>query len=107
METIHVLGQLMPAAATLLPLYTVPTGKSAVISTITVCNQGTATTFRLAVAPGGAADATAQYICRDVPLAANEPYPVTIGITLAAGDIVRVSSVSGNVSFGAYGSEIS
>ena len=45
--TYKVLGQSNPAATTATTLYTVGAGKSAVVSTITVCNQAaSAATFR-------------------------------------------------------------
>ena len=53
--TYKVLGQSNPAATTATTLYTVPSAKSAVISSLTVCNQAsTAATFRVAVRPAGA-----------------------------------------------------
>jgi len=52
--TYKVLGQSNPAATTATTLYTVGAGKSAVVSTITVCNQAAATaTFRIAVRVSG------------------------------------------------------
>ena len=53
--TYKVLGQTNPAANTANNLYTVPAATSAIISTISVCNQSTsAGTFKLAVRPAGA-----------------------------------------------------
>lgn len=104
--TIKVLGQLKPAAATLLALYTVPGATATVLSSITVCEQaGAATSFRVSVAVAGAADAVQQYLAYDTALAANETKAFTLGITLGAADVVRVRSLSGNVSFNAFGEE--
>ena len=51
-----VLGQINPTSNTSTTLYTVPASTSAVLSTITVCNQAsTSATFRLAVRPAGIA----------------------------------------------------
>jgi hypothetical protein len=103
----QILGQVMPAAATLSAIYTVPVSTSATASTIVACNQaGTATTFRISVAIGGAADAAAQYIYYDVTIAGNDTFAATIGMTLATGDEVRVYSASGNVSFTLFGVEV-
>lgn len=104
--TIKVLGQLNPAATTLLGLYTVPAGTTTVVSTITACEVGAAAaTFRIAVAVAGAADNVKQYIVRDAALAANETKAFTLGITLGAGDVVRVYASTANVSFNIFGEE--
>lgn len=105
-ETIKVLGQLKPAATTLSALYAVPGGKSAVSSSLTVCEQaGAATTFRVSVAVAAAADSPEQYLVFDAALAANETKTFTLGITLAATDVMRVRSTSGSVSFNLFGVE--
>lgn len=96
------LGQLVPGAASLQALYTVPTAKKAT-ARVTVTNLGAVgTTFRVSVAPGGAADNTTQYIAYDEAIDANKAV-VSAPVTLAAGDIVRVRSASGNVAFGLTG----
>ncbi len=105
-DSFKVLGQSKPAGATLADLYTVPAATSSTVSTINVCNQGTATTFRISVAPAGVADALTQYLVYDAPILSNDSLPFTIGITLATTDKIRVQSASGNVSFSAFGVEI-
>lgn len=101
-----VLGQAIPAAGVLTDLYTVPNPGSSVISSITVCNQASgATTFRVSIAVDAAADATRQYVFRDVPLAGNGTVVITAGLTLDSADVLRVSSANGSVSFGAFGQE--
>lgn len=101
------LGQAYPAAATLTDLYAVPGGKYAVISTVVVCNQAaTPAKFRLSVAVAGAADSTKQYIRYDVPVAGNDGFDVTIGVTLGATDVLRCQSDTGLVAFNAFGVEV-
>jgi len=104
-----VLAQSAPSATTETTLYTVPAGTSAVISTISVTNQaGSSGTYRIAVRP--AADAsTAQkhYIVYGATVAASDSIMLTLGLTLAAGDLVRVYASSANMSFSAFGSELS
>lgn len=109
MPTIYkVLGQSALAATTNTDVYTVPASTSAVISTITVANRAaTATTFRLAIRPAGAAIANQHYIAFDVPLAANDTTNLTLGITLAATDVITAYAGSANVSVGVFGSQIS
>jgi hypothetical protein len=102
-----VLGQSNPAANTNADPYTVPAGKSAVVSTIAVCNQGgSLTTFRVAVRPGGAAIAAQHYVAYDAPVDGNDSVYLTLGITLAAGDVVTVRAGTANVAFNVFGNEI-
>ena|SRR5579859_6587003 len=106
-ETRKVLGQLLPAAATLSALYTVPASTQTVVSSITVCEEGgAATTYKISVAVNGAVDATSQYIAFSAALQANETKALTLGITLGTGDVIRVLSASGNVAFSAFGVEL-
>ncbi len=103
-----VLGQSKPSATTLTTLYTVPASRSVVSSTINVCNQSaTPTSFRISVAIAGAGDTAAQYLAYDTPIAGNGWIPVTIGITLATTDVVRVYNTLATCSFNIFGIEIS
>lgn len=104
--TYKVLGQSNPSATTLTSLYTVPSATSAVASTITVCNQGVTTTYRIAVRPAGAAIAAQHYVVYNATIQANDSAMITIGITLATTDVVSVYAGTANVSFNLYGSEI-
>jgi hypothetical protein len=88
-------------------LYTVPASTQTVASTVTISNLSTsATTYRIAVVPSGETLAKKHWIVFDAPIAANSTETYTIGMTLATGDKIKVSSDSGNVSFSAFGSEI-
>ena len=101
------LGQSAPSATTDTTLYTVPAATQAVISTITVCNRSsTAATFRIAVRPDGAAIANQHYLVFDAALGANETTALTLGITLGDTDVVTVRGSTANLSFCAFGSEI-
>lgn len=101
-----VLAQANPSATTATTLYTVPASSASVISTITVCNQSSsAGTYRVAVRPAGAALAAVHYVAYDVTIAANDTTALTLGITLAATDVVTVYASSASMSFHAYGSE--
>lgn len=106
-DTFKVLGQAAPAATTETDLYTVPSARSTTISTLTVCNRAaTAATFRISIAVAGAATSNAQYIYYDQALDANSTWTATIGITLAASDVVRVYASTANLSFNAFGVEV-
>lgn len=101
-----VLGQVNPSATTATTLYTVPSSKSAVISTLTICNQAAAAaTFRVAVRPAGAALAAVHYVAYDVTVGASDTTALTLGITLATTDVVTVYASTANLSFHAYGDE--
>lgn len=103
-----VLGQVAPAAATDTTLYTVPTDKSAVASTLTVCNRSASASakIRVAVRPGGAALANQHYIFYELPVGAEDTAAFTIGMTLAVGDVVTVRSSTADVSFSMFGQEV-
>ena len=101
-----VLGQVIPSATTATTLYTVPSAKSAVISTLTICNQAaTAATFRVAVRPAGATLAAVHYVAYDVTVGASDTTALTLGITLATTDVVTVYASTATISFHAYGDE--
>jgi hypothetical protein len=108
MPTIYkVLGQVEPSAITNTTLYTVPSATSAVCSTLTVCNTGVSTTFRIAIRPSGATLSDIHYIVFDNSINANDTIFLTLGITLASTDVVTVYAGTANVVFNLFGSEIS
>lgn len=101
-----VLGQVNPSATTATTLYTVPSAKSAVISSLTICNQASSSaTFRVAVRPAGATLAAVHYVAYDVAVGAADTTVLTLGITLATTDVVTVYASTANISFHAYGDE--
>lgn len=99
------MGQANPAPATATTLYTVPAANSTVISTITIANLGAGASFRIACRPAGASLANSQYIAYDTGMAPNDTIGLTLGITLAATDVITVSANTGNVTFTAFGTE--
>ena len=106
-DTVKVLGQSNPAATTLTTLYTVPESTSTTVSTINVCNQAdTAATFNLSVAVAGASDTAEQYLYYELSLPGNSTFQSTLGMTLAATDVVRCYASTANLSFNLFGVEI-
>lgn len=106
MDTYKVLGQVNPGATALTTLYTVPGGASAIGSTLVICNQsGAAGSFRVAVRPAGAAIDPKHYLFYDAPIGANDTIMVTIGLTLAATDVVSAYASSASMSFQIFGDE--
>ena len=103
----RVLGQSIPSANTLTTLYTVPTAKQAVVSTVSICNQAaTAATFGIAIRQAGATQTASQYIAMGATAPANDTIVLTLGLTLTASDVVSVSASTATVSFGCFGSQI-
>lgn len=105
--TYKVLGQIEPAATTATTLYTVPSATSAVCSTLTICNTGASTTYRVAVRPAGASLVDSQYIVYEAAITQYDTTFLTLGITLATTDVITVYAGTANVVFNLYGSEIS
>ena len=100
-----VLGQQAPAATTLVALYTAPV--MAIGSSLVICNRGVAGTVRVAVSPAGAAIANQHYLLYDTPIDGNAVEPFTLGLSLAATDVVRCYASHANFSFNLFGVEVS
>ena len=104
----RVLGQSAPLAVTETDLYTVPAATSTLCNSITVCNRGTSIAyFRVTISVGGGVTSNADYLYYDVPLAANDTFIATIGLTMTASDVMRVYASTADLSFQLYGIEIS
>ena len=102
----RVLGRVAPAAATTTSLYTA-TGVSAVISTLSICNQSSSNSiYTIAVRPGDAVLSPKHYIAYNAAIPAQDTVALTIGITLAATDVISVISGNSSTSFNLFGSEI-
>lgn len=105
--TYKVLGQQAPGAATPTALYTCPSGASTVLSTIAICNRATPTsTFRLYIRPDNEALSNKHYLIYDASITSRDTLFLTIGATLDASDVIYCYSSSADLSFNAFGSEI-
>jgi glucose-6-phosphate dehydrogenase assembly protein OpcA len=101
-----VLGQSNPAATTATTLYTVPSSKEAVVSSISICNLASSSaTYRIAIRPAGATLANQHYLAYDVTVGAADTTIITVGITLATTDIITVYASTANLAFSAFGDE--
>jgi hypothetical protein len=105
--TFKVLGQAAPANTTNADLYTVGSGKSAIISTLAISNVTNAVaTARVFVRVAGATAAASNAIVYDATMAANSTTAMTLGMTLTATDVITVqSSVANALTFMAFGQE--
>lgn len=105
--TYKVLAQSAPAATTATDIYTVPAATQAVVSTLVVANRTAApATYRIAVRPAGAVLANEHYVAYDVTVGASDSTTLTLGITLAATDVITVYASTASLSFNVFGSEI-
>lgn len=102
-----ILGQALPPAGTLDPLYQAPLGQQAVCSTLVVCNQNVAqpAAFRVAVIPAGQNVSRASYLFYDELIDSNKSRLITIGLTLQPGDVVKVFSSIPDLSFNLFGAQ--
>lgn len=106
-DTLKVLGQAQPTINVLTNIYTVPGAAQTTVSSLVICNlSNIGTSFNIAIAIGGASDSLQQYIYYNMPLDSNDTFIATIGMSLAAGDTIRVLASSGIVSFNIFGVEI-
>ena len=107
--TYKVLGQSAPSDTNKADLYTVGSGKSAVISTLTITNTtGEDADYSVFVRVAGAAASAANAISYGIVQEANTMTALTLGITLAATDVLTVKSGTASaLTFQAFGSEIS
>ena len=105
-----VLGQSNPSATTATTLYTVPSATQAVVSSISIANlTATAATFRLIVQKSADVSGTitsAQYIGYDITVGASDTTIITVGLTLATGDVIKVYASTATLAFQAFGSEV-
>ena len=84
-------------------LYTVPSDKQAVISTISMCNYGTATAeASVFVRPAGATKADIHTVASGVALVPDDTVFITAGFALGTADVVSVQADSADVTFHAY-----
>ena len=98
-----VLGQTADAS-TEQTLYTAPASSDVKVR-VTVANRWTSATYRIALLPDGGATANKDYVAYDKTIAANESETSTT-FTLNASDVVRVESSTANVTFTAFGIEL-
>lgn len=103
-----ILGQVADASANDVELYLVPAATEAIVSTIVVCNrEAAANTFRIATKSDNSAVANADYVAYDTNIGANDTITLTLGVTLQTGAEISVGASDANVTFQAYGTEIS
>lgn len=107
-ERYKILGQLAATANATANLYTVPASTNTVVSTIIITNRNNASniTYRIAVQPGGATLANDHFIAYDSTIVSLDSVALSLGLTLGVGDVLSVNTANANVTFSAFGVEI-
>lgn len=105
-QNYKILGQVASTGVTDYNLYTTPSGTQSIISTLSVCNAGAASsTYRIAVRPSGEAISQKHYIAYDATINQYDSTLLTLGVSLSGTDVVTVNAASGVV-FNLFGVEI-
>jgi hypothetical protein len=99
-------AQSAPGATTLTDAYTVPASTKFEGKVLVANRSSVGTTFRISLAPAGAADATSQYLAYDLGIPGNDTY-VTPTFAVPAACVVRVYATLATVTFTITGLETS
>lgn len=104
------LGAINPSANTQTNVYVIPAATQTIISTVAICNQGAnATTYSLALMDSSqfnAAAPAATFLVRNAALTGSDTIFLTVGLTGNAGSVLVANTPNANISFSAFGSEI-
>jgi bifunctional N-acetylglucosamine-1-phosphate-uridyltransferase/glucosamine-1-phosphate-acetyltransferase GlmU-like protein len=107
-NTYKILGQILPSANTLTNVYVTSASASAIINTITLCNQQSVnSSIDLIVRPINEALATKHYLLTGVQILQADTLIFSPGITIGPNCIIAANNkVDGNTSICAFGVEI-
>jgi hypothetical protein len=107
-QNFKILGQIDLTSTSLENVYTVPTDRETVISTIVIANRtATATDFTIALRDAGATVANKHYLAFGVPIGGQDSTTITLGITAEATDVLSVSAGTANaLSVNVFGTEL-
>jgi hypothetical protein len=105
------LGNSAPSATTYTQLYQVPASTAAIISSLVITNRGTtAATYRIVQVDSATAitsPGNADFVAYDVAVQANDSTALTLGMTMNSQEKLGVYASNGNLTFTAFGSEVS
>lgn len=111
--TYKILGQVDTGTTNPAVLYTVPNAPATqtIVSSIVVANRSSVDIagFRVSINPNGVGPSSEQYLYYDVPIAQNDTFIATVGITMDSDDTITVEATglaAGDLSFQLFGSEI-
>ena len=109
------LGAVVPTANTQTNVYVVPASTEAVLSTITICNQTAVNTsyslmyfYKNEFAAGDVSDPAPSrcFLVRGAVVPAADTIVLTMGLTANADSIISCNATGSDISFSAFGSEI-
>lgn len=106
--TYKILGQSAPANTSNADMITVGAAKSQIVSTLIIANvTSTAATARVFARIAGATAAIGNAVLYDVTIPASSTVTFTLGMTLAATDVITVrSGTASALTFTAFGTEL-
>jgi len=110
-NTYKILGQVNPSANTQSNVYVVPAATEAVVNSITVANQGTSNvSYSVIVMPSAEFASPASngkyFLIRGSSMPGGDTATLTLSLTLPAGAVLAANTNSANLSFSAFGVEI-
>jgi hypothetical protein len=111
-NTYKILGQVNPSANTQSNVYVVPAATEAVVNSITVANQGTSNvSYSVIVMPSAEFASPASngkyFLIRGSSMPGGDTATLTLSLTLPAGAVLAANTNSADLSFSAFGVEIS
>ena len=111
-NTYKILGQVNPSANTQSNVYVVPAATEAVVNSITVANQGTSNvSYSVIVMPSNEFATPASngkyFLIRGSSMPGGDTATLTLSLTLPAGAVLAANTNSADLSFSAFGVEIS
>jgi hypothetical protein len=110
MPTVYKNGQVQGTASTgtYATLYSTSASVTAVISSLVVCNQSSSSiTYRIGLMGSAGTPSASEFLVYDATIAGNDTVALTLGISMAASQFIRVSTSASTSSFAAFVSEIS
>lgn len=107
-STYKVLAQAAPTSTAEATLGTVGAAKSWVVSSLVIANLTSASVnATVSVCVAGAATSNANTILSTIPIDGDTTVAFSLGITMAATDVIRVTSGTANgLSFNLFGAEV-
>lgn len=104
------LGNIAPSSTTYTQIYQVPASTAAIISSIVVANRSASSrTYRLIQVSSATAitsPGNADFLAYDVTVPPNDSVTLTLGLTMNSQEKLGAYASTGDLTFAAYGSEI-
>jgi hypothetical protein len=106
-QNYKILGQIFPSANTLTNVYVTGASTSAVVNSIYITNQGNINSnVAIMLRPINEFMQNKHFILREETVPAAATYILNLGITMGPNTILAANTTLANVSYGAFGLEI-